>query len=121
EAIGRYCRRPLGSAPHVYHGNLVDAGNCAVRSAGFFRPVFTPDIVGAVLLQRNRRIAALLRAVMHQAVLADVQVASPRPASPVVGPTLSDVVLKVINAAEAALLQVFHGMVHLALLLVQRL
>ena len=58
---------------------------------------------------------------MHQAVLADVQVARARAAAPLVGPALGDIVLKGIDAGEAALFEVFHRVIDLAFFVIQRL
>src|SRR5438094_1566205 len=84
----------LRSAPGIEDRNLVHAGDCAVRSAAFFGEIFAPDIGDRVLFQRNAGIAALLRAVMHQAVLADVQIACAGAAPPLVRTSLGNVVLE---------------------------
>ena len=48
-------------------------------SAGFFRAVFVANVFDCVLFQRNCGIAALLRAIVHQAVFANVEIARPGP------------------------------------------
>ena len=53
--------------------------------------------------ERNARIAALLRAPVHQAVLADVEIARAGAAPPVVRLALGDIVLETVDAREAAL------------------
>src|SRR5579883_3122934 len=53
--------------------------------------------------------------------LADVEIARPGAAPPLVGTPLRDVVLERIDAREAALLQRLHLLIHRALLRVQRL
>ena len=55
--------------------------------------------------ERNARIAALLRTIMHQAILADVEVARAGAAAPVVLLAARDVVLKSIDAREGLLFQ----------------
>src|SRR5579864_8857409 len=72
----------LGIAPAVDDRGLMDTGDRAVRSAGLFGEVFAADILDAVLLERNARIAALLRTVVNQAVLADVQISAASAAAP---------------------------------------
>ena len=55
---------------------------------------------------RNARIPALLAAIVHQPVLADVQVARPRPAPPVVRPPLHNRFLKLVELRVVGLLPV---------------
>ena len=69
-----------------------------MRSAGFFGYVLAADVLHCVLLQGDAGVAALLRAVVHQAILADIQVAGAGAAAPLVGPALGDVVLEAIDA-----------------------
>src|ERR1700758_1803207 len=92
-----------------------------MRRTRFLRQVFPPDIRDRVLLQRHAWIAALLRAVVHQPVFADVEVAGPGAAAPLVWSSLCNIVLERIDAREAALLHCLHGMVHRALFLIERL
>src|SRR6185312_6645612 len=84
------------------------AGNGAVGRAGFLREKLAVDITNRVLSQRCPRIAALLRAVMHQAVLADIQVAGSSAAAPVVRTAQSNVVLELVKAGVTVLAQLFH-------------
>ena len=93
----------LRRAPTVENRNLMDARNRAVRRAAFFGEVLAADVVARVRRERNSRIAALLRAVMHQAVFADVEIARAGAAAPVIGQALRDVVLKGVDAGETAL------------------
>lgn len=65
----------LWRPPEVDEGRLVDAGDGAVGCAGFLSKEFAADVGGGVFGQRDARVAALLRAVMDQAVLADVEIA----------------------------------------------
>src|SRR4029077_9735189 len=102
----------LRRAPGIEDRHLMHARDRAVRSAGFLCHILAADVVHAVLLQRNSGIAALLRAVVHQTVLADVQVTSPRTAAPLVRPSLRDVILETINAGETALLHRLHFVIN---------
>src|ERR1051325_29640 len=74
-----------------------------------------------VVLQRNRGIATLLRAVVNQPVLADVEIAGSGSASPIVGFAFGDVVLERVHASEAALFEALHLVVDPALLIGERL
>src|SRR3954447_22063675 len=94
-------RRSLRISPPIDNRNLMYARHRAVRSAALFGEVFTADIGNCVLLERDRRIPALLRAVMHQPVLADIQITGAGAASPLVRLPEGDVVLKRINPGEA--------------------
>ena len=62
--------------------------------------MFSLQIAHVVLLERNRRTATLLRAVVHQSVLADVEIATSRPAVPVVGGSGNQVLLKLLVEVE---------------------
>src|ERR1700704_5790483 len=92
-----------------------------MRCAGFFAEVLAADIVPGVGCERNRRITALLRAVMHQSVFADVEIAGAGTAAPVVGQALRDVVLESVDAGKALLFKRLHLVVDAALLLAERL
>ena len=81
------------------------AGHGATRSAAFLREKFALAMLFRVFGKRHARVSALLRAVMHQAVLADVQIARARATTPVVLQPLSDVVLELIDAREGLLAQ----------------
>src|ERR1700741_2659100 len=74
-----------------------------------------------VFLQRDAGITALLRAVMHQAVFANVEIARAGPATPLIRPSQGDVVLEGIHAREAALLQLLHLMIDAPLFVAQGL
>src|SRR5271166_203053 len=74
----------LRRTPEIDGGNLMNAGNRAVGSAAFLRQKFAPKVGLAVLLKGNARIAALLRTVVHQPVLANVQIARAGAAAPIV-------------------------------------
>ena len=59
----------LRPAPGIEYGDLMHAGNRAMRRTAFFRHILSPDVVERVFLQRRAGISALLRAIMHQPVL----------------------------------------------------
>src|ERR1700733_10366966 len=62
-------RRP----PVIDVGDLVHAGDSAVRGTGFLGEVFALQVGFGVLRERNPWIAALLRAIVHQPVFTNVQ------------------------------------------------
>lgn len=93
----------LRSAPAVEDGNLVHARNRAMRCTAFFGEIFAAHVIAGVGCQRHARIAALLRTIMHESVFADVEIARARAAAPFIRQALRDVVLKSIDAGEAAL------------------
>src|SRR5271156_450000 len=105
ERLGRgVCRgagvESLGRAPSIDGRNLVHAGHGAARGTGFFGEEFAVALLIGVFHDRNARIAALLRAVVDQAVFADVEIARACAAAPVVFPAARDVVLEFIYARE---------------------
>src|SRR5215469_2534658 len=108
-------RRPLRITPKVKDGYLVHARNGAVRRARLLGEILAPHVLPGVLLKRNAGITALLGAVVHQAVLADVEITRPCPAAPLVGTSERNVVLKPVDAGEAAFLERLHLVVHLTL------
>ncbi len=83
-----------------------------MRRAGFLRKELAADIGNRIFFQRDARVAALLRAVVDQPILANVEVSCARAAAPVVGFSFGDVVLEAIDAREAALFQIFHFMIN---------
>src|SRR6266436_6321564 len=95
----------LRVAPVIQNPHLLHAGNRAPRRAKFFREIFAVPHLGRVLRQRNPRISALLRAPMHQSVLANVQIPRARSASPVVLPPARHVVLEFIESRKRPLPQ----------------
>src|SRR5579864_7535344 len=78
-------------------------------------------MLAGVVHEGNAGIAALLGAVVHQAVFANVEVASARPTAPIIGQTLGNVVLKCVNAREAAFLERLHLVINAALFSAERL
>src|SRR5262249_10285537 len=101
----------LRVAPEIDHRNLVDAGDRAAGSALFLSPVSQADVIDRVLLERDTRISALLGAVVDQAVLADVDIASAGAAFPLVRLSVGDIALEVIDAAVGALAEGFDPLV----------
>src|SRR5215470_20439664 len=81
-------------------GNPVHAPHGAEGRAGFDLVVFPPQVGGAIALQGNSRVTALLRAPMHQAVLADVEIPGAGGAMPLVGPTKGQILLKSVVVCE---------------------
>ena len=81
-------------APVVEDGDFVRAGDGAERRAGFLRVVLAPEIFHRVIGERDAGIATLLRAVVDEPVLADVEVARAGAASPVVGASGGEIILK---------------------------
>ena len=75
----------LGRAPVVEHGDLLHAGYGAMRCAALLGVIFVLKMFARVLGQRDGGKAALLRAIVHQAVFANVEVSAAGAASPVVG------------------------------------
>ena len=75
--------RALRRAPRVDHRNLMHARHGAARRAALFRDEFAANVVPCTR-QRLAGIAALLRAVVHQAVFADVEITRAGAALPLV-------------------------------------
>src|SRR6266566_3366596 len=90
---GRLLRRP----PSIKYRNLVHAGNRTMRRARLLSHILAADVFYGVLLEWNRRIAALLRAVVHQPVFADVEISRTCPAAPGVRTAQSYIVLKRVD------------------------
>ncbi len=87
--------------------------------ARFLRYKFAAYIPGRIFLQRDGRVPTLLRAVVHQPVLTDVEVTSSGAAAPLVGTPQRDVVLESIHPRKAALLHRFHFLVNTPLLVAE--
>src|SRR5579859_1763686 len=97
------------------------AGDGAARGAFLHGAVFAADVFNRVLHQRLGGVAALLRAVVHQAVLTDVQIAGAGAAAPFVLDAVGDVVLEIIDLRVAALFHGAHSHVHFAFRVAERL
>src|SRR5262249_52417985 len=115
--VGHFGSEGLFAAPKVEIGNVMDAADRAVGRAGLLGKVFAADVLPRVLIQRLGRITTLLGAIVDQAVLADVHVAGAGPATPTVGPALSDGVLEEIQAGVMAVFERLHLLINLALML----
>src|SRR5215470_12417510 len=81
----------------------MDAGDRAARGAAFLRVELAVALLVRVLGERHARVAALLRAVMDEAVFADIEVARAGAAPPIVFEAFGDVVLEEIHAREGVL------------------
>src|SRR5208282_6686581 len=81
----------------------MNAGDRAMRRAAFLGEEFALPPGLRVLIERNAGVAPLLRAVVHEAVFANVEVARPGAASPFVLAPRGDVVLESIHARERTL------------------
>src|SRR5262249_22461779 len=92
-----------------------------MRRARFFGVELAAKICNGVFLERDGGISALLGTVVDQAVFADIQVSRSGTASPLVGSAFSDVVLKSVDASEAALFELLHLMINTPLVVLQRL
>ena len=97
-----------GARQIINKRNLMHAAHRAVRRAALLRQKLPLQIRLRVLRQRHPRIPALLRAVMHQPVLADVQEPRPRAAPPVIRLAVRNVLLEVIEPRIILLLPRAH-------------
>jgi len=84
----------LRRSPAIDIRHLMHARDGAMWGATFFREELAPDVGNGILLQRDGGIAALLRTVVHQPVLANVEVPRSRAAAPLVRLAVGDVVLE---------------------------
>src|SRR6187402_1085203 len=92
----------------------------AVRSAALFGEELPLYICSGVLRQGRSRVSALLRTVVHQTVLADVEVTSTRAATPVIRHTVGNLLLKSVEARVRAARQVSHLLPDAALFAAKR-
>src|ERR1700744_5534960 len=97
------------------------AADGAVRRARLGRRVLAPDVLDGIIGERRARIAALLRAVVHEAVFADVQVAGAGAALPVIRAPFDQVALEIVDARVQALAELHALVVDGALAGVERL
>src|SRR5258707_526692 len=72
-----------------------------MRGAVLLGKVFTLDVGEGVFLEWNSGITALLRAIVHETVLTDIQVTGACAAFPVIGFTSRKLFLKPVKAAVA--------------------
>src|SRR6516165_449275 len=96
--VGQHLAGTLAEA--IEHGGLMHARNGAIGRAGFRAGGFAFEIFDSVALERDSGLTALLRAVVDQAVLADVEETSAGPAVPAVGQTSRDILLKTVVLRE---------------------
>src|SRR5215469_15198554 len=101
----RHRLQRLRRAPVVEHADLLYAGNRAQRRAVLFRVELAVPHFRRVLFERYPRIPALLRTPVHQPILANIQIARARPASPAVGFPARHVMLKTVESRERPLAQ----------------
>src|SRR5215472_88545 len=83
-------------AKGVQHGRLVDTRDRAIRRAWLLPRSLPLQILAGIAFQRDGGVPPLLRAIVDQSVLADVEEPASRAAVPVIGPALRDVSLKTI-------------------------
>src|SRR4029453_2659066 len=84
----------LGASPEVHRRHAMDAAHRAVGCAGFGRRELASNVVDRIRLERHGWVTPLVGAVMHESILADVEVSRPRTATPVVGFAVRQVFLK---------------------------
>ena len=113
--------RRLRGAPVVDVADLVHTANGAVGRAALLGKELPLHVRPAVLGQRHAGIATLLRTVVHQAELADIEIASACAAPPVVGLAVRDRFLEVVEARIAAPRQLADFVPDGTLFLAQRL
>ena len=101
-------RALLRRAPMVDVADLVDATDRAVRRTRLLRQKLALDVSRLVAGERHPRIPALLRAIVNEAKLADIEVAPTRAAAPVVRQTVGNGLLEVVEAGVAPPGQVAH-------------
>src|SRR5258708_20169986 len=83
----RHGLQRLRIAPVVQNPHLLHARHRTTRCAEFVRKIFAPAHLRRVLRQRNRRVTPLLRAPVHQSILANVQIPRSRtPPPPLLSP-----------------------------------
>ena len=112
-AVARGDFAGLRGAPVVNVADAVDAADSAVGRAGLCRQKLALDVCGGVVGQWHAGVAALLAAIVHQAVFADVEVARAGAAAPVIGQAFDDGFLEVIELRVVGLFAVLHGEIDL--------
>ena len=75
----------------------------AARSAALLCKKFALALLGGIIGEGNARVTPLLRAVVHQALFANVKITGAGPASPMVLAAGGDIVLKTVHAREGTL------------------
>src|SRR3954447_4681130 len=98
----------LLSAEEVEIRNLMNAGHGAERSARLLRNVLAANVLDRVVFERLGWEPALLRATVHQSVLADVQITRAGAATPIGRLAVRNILLKVVETGEMLLLEALH-------------
>lgn len=88
----------LRTPPVVENSHLMNAGDRASGGAGFLREKFAAEVPGCVFGKRNARIATLLRTIVNQPVLADIEVSRTGTAPPFIFSPGGNIVLEGIYA-----------------------
>ena len=84
----------------VDHGHLVYAGDRAVGGAGLDGVIFALQVLLPVLLERYAGETTLLRTVMYQSILANIEIATAGTTMPVVGKSANQIFLKLVVIRE---------------------
>ena len=99
----------LRGAPVVDVADSMDAADGAVGGAAFGGEEFALDVGGGVVGEGNAGVAALLAAVVDEAVFANIEIARAGAAAPVVGAALGDGFLELVKLGVVGLLPVGYG------------
>src|SRR5258707_7599274 len=108
-------RRHLRVAPVVEDADLMHALDRAGWRTPLFGFVLAPEIFHRVLFERCAGIATLLRAPVHQAVFADVEIARAGATAPFVRLAFGDAVLKPVEPRVILVAEFLHRMKDLLL------
>lgn len=111
----------LGVPPIVEEGYVLHAGDRAKGRAGLASVIFMPHVLPGVLLKGDGRVTALLRAVVDQAVLTDVQIAAAGAATPLPWNSTGDILLEPVEAGIRTLPQTHNLLENFLLLWAERL
>ena len=111
----------LRGAPVVYVADSMDAADGAVGGAALGGEEFALDVGGGVVGEGNAGVAALLAAVVDQAVFTNVEIAGAGAAAPVVGTALGYGFLKFIELCVVSLFAVGDGKVDFGLIFLKGL
>ena len=72
----------------------------AIRGTRFYTVIFALQVLRSVLLEWYPGKTALLRAVMYESILADVEIATARTTLPFVGESANQLLLKLVVIRE---------------------
>ena len=84
----------------VDHGYLVYAGYRAIRGTRFYSVIFALQVLRSVLLERYPGKTALLRTVVYESILANVEIATARTTLPFVRESANQLLLKLVVIRE---------------------